>query len=89
VKVSTLEVLVLDGLKLAVTPLGTPLADRFRLLNRFAALTTLMVLLAPLPPAATVSALEEDDRLKLGEGTVTRIVVELVAVPAVPVTITG
>jgi hypothetical protein len=79
----------LGQLKLVVTPLGTPDTERFTLLLlRPIGLTTLIVLLALLPPTMSVRLLNEDERLKLGTGMVSAIVVELERVPDVPVTFT-
>jgi len=51
--------------------------------------TTLMVLLALTPPGSKVMEAREGERLKLGTGMVSAIVVLLVAVPDVPFTVTG
>jgi hypothetical protein len=48
-----------------------------------------MVLLALAPPTTVVSALAEDERLKVGLAIVSSIVVLLVASPEVPVTCTA
>jgi hypothetical protein len=91
VKVSVIALLALamGQLSLAVTPVGTPETARFTLpLLRPAGLTTLIVLLALLPPTRRVRALGEEERVKLGCGMVKAMVVELVRVPEVPVTVT-
>jgi hypothetical protein len=89
VKVNVLLLLVLAGLNVAVTPLGSPDAARFTLLLlRPIGLTTLIALLALLPPTRRVRLLAEDERLKLGTGMVNAMVVVLVRAPEVPVTVT-
>jgi hypothetical protein len=77
--------------KLAVTPLGKPVADRVTALPNPLADTTLIVS-APLLPWATDSADAEPVSVKLGGGlTVRAIVVDAVSAPEVPliVTVTG
>jgi len=73
----------------AVTPAGTPDKLRFTLLllspTRFA---TPMVLATLLPPIDRETALADDVTLKLGTGTVKEMFVELLRVPAVPLTVT-
>jgi len=58
------------------------------LLNPFVPLT-LIVLLVLAPPTSSDRLLAEDERLNPGTGMVSVIFVELVAVPELPVTITG
>ena len=85
----TLLLVVLTGLKLAVTPPGSPETARVTLpLKPFLAVT-LIVLLWLLLPIRRVRALAEDERLKSCAGTVTTIVVVFVAAPEVPVITTG
>ena len=82
-------VAVLDTLSLAVTPAGAPDTDRtISLLLSPTGSTTAIVLVALGPPASSVTLLSEEERLKLGGGIVTTILVELVTVPEVPVTVT-
>jgi len=45
--------------------------------------------LALAPPTRSVRLLAEDERLKLGAGMLSTMVVVLVALPEVPVTVTG
>jgi hypothetical protein len=87
VKVSELVVLVIAELKVAVTPVGSPVAVRATLLLTPFASVTPMVLLA-VPPTRRVRLLAEDERLKLGTGMVNAMVVAPVRVPEVPVTVT-
>jgi hypothetical protein len=66
-------------LKLAVTPAGAPDTERLIvLLLRAVGLRTLIELIALLPPARSVRALGDGERLKLGFGIVRPIAVELV-----------
>jgi hypothetical protein len=86
--VSPLLLVVLAGLKAAVTPLGMPDTARATLpLNPFWP-ATLMVLV-PLLPRGTVRLLAEDDRVKLGTTTVSAIAVVLLRLPETPVTVSG
>jgi len=87
VKVSVLVVLVMTELKVAVTPVGSPIAVRATLLLTLVASVTPMALLA-VPPTRRVRLLAEDERLKLGAGMVNAMVVVLVRAPEVPVTVT-
>ena len=66
-KVRMLELVALLGLKVAVTPLGKPVADKFTALLNPLCLFTVIVLLA-LFPLATVSVAGEAARLKSGCG---------------------
>lgn len=81
-------VLVLDGLKEAVTPTGNCEAVRLTFTASPTGLTTPIVLAWLLPPTRRVRLLFEDERLKLGTGMVSSKVVEFVAIPEVPVTVT-
>jgi hypothetical protein len=81
-------VLVLAGLNDALTPLGTPDADRLTALVRFIGFTTAIVLLA-LPLTGSVSALDGDARLKLGAPTVNSNGTEAVKFADVPTITTG
>jgi hypothetical protein len=74
---------------LDVTPVGRPDRARFTFsLLRPTGLTTPIEVLALLPPTRRVRLLDEEERLKLGTGMVTAMVVELVRVPEVPITLT-
>ena len=87
-KVSELVVLVLEALKAAVTPAGTPEAFKLTVPLKPFRSTTPMVLLA-LPPARRVRARGEDERPKPGAGTVSTMLAGLTSAPEVPVTVTG
>jgi hypothetical protein len=88
VNVTELEPLVVAGLKAAVTPAGRPAADRVTLpLKPFWPATEMV--LPPVPPSNTLSAPDEEARLKLGTGMVRAMLTLLVCVPAVPVIMTG
>jgi hypothetical protein len=89
VSVRELLVLVLAGLKAAVTPLGSPDADRFTALLKPLWQATLIVVLPLVPPTGSVRLLAEEVRVKPGGGMVSAIVVVRAAVPEVPVTVTG
>jgi len=84
-----LVVLVVIGLKAAVTPLGRPATVRATLAASPTGVTTLILLVAVVPPTRSVRLLAEVDRLKLGTGTVTVRTVELEAVEEVPLTVTA
>jgi hypothetical protein len=90
VSVKLLVLVVLPGLKKAVTPLGSPEADRLTLpLKPFCAVTAIVVV--PLAPCVIVMLLGEAEREKFGTGatlTVSAIAVVLVKLPEVPVTVT-
>jgi hypothetical protein len=88
VKTSALVVLVLVELSAAVTPAGTPEIVRFTLLLRPTGFTTLIVLVAFVPPTRSVKLLAEAERLKLGVGMLRTMVAVLVTAPEVPVTVT-
>jgi hypothetical protein len=63
--VSTLVVVVLVGLNTAVTPLGSPEADRLTLpVNPFSGFT--VIVLVPFEPCVIVRLLGEADSVKLG-----------------------
>jgi hypothetical protein len=87
VKASTLVLPVLEGLKVAVTPVGSPVAVKATLLLEPVRPLTLMVLLALLP-ARRGRVLGEDERLKPDDGIVSAMVAVLVSFPLVPVTFT-
>lgn len=76
------------GLKLAVTPLGRPEADKATVpLKPFAGV--IVIVLEPLVPSTTVKVLGLADNAKLGAAfTVRLIVVVSVKLPDVPVTLT-
>jgi hypothetical protein len=87
-KVRELWLVVLDGLKDAVTPLGTP--DTARLTKPLKPFwpATLMVLL-PLPARKSVRLAAEDERLKLGTTTVSVIAAVPLTLPEIPVRVSG
>ena len=87
-RVSVLVVLVLDGLKDAVTPPGSPDTARATVPLSPTGLTMPTVLVTTAPPTSRVALLAEEERLKLGVGMVTTILVVLLTVPDVPVTVT-
>ena len=86
-KVSVLLVLVLAGLNEAVTPAGTPDAVKLTEPSKPPRSATAIVVVPLAPPAFSVRALSEDDRLKLAEETVTPSVTDAFVVPEVPVTV--
>jgi hypothetical protein len=81
---------VLVGLKEAVTPFGRPEADKLTLpLKPFCGVTVMV--LVPLAPWTNVRVFGDAEREKLGTGagfTVREIVAVLVKLPEVPVTVT-
>jgi hypothetical protein len=78
-----------DRFNLVPIPAGTPDRVRFTLvLASPTGLTTPIVLLPLLPPTKSWRVLAEDERLKLGAGTVTEKDVVRSTVPEVPVTLT-
>jgi hypothetical protein len=86
VNVTVLVLVVLAGLKTAVTPLGNPLTAKLTLpLKPFCPLT--LIVLVPLPPWRTVRLAADVERLKLGATTDSAMGVELVRFPDVPVTV--
>ena len=87
-RVSVLVVLVRDVLRDADTPAGAPDTDSATLPLSPTGLTTPMVLVTAAPPTNRVALPAEEERLKLGVGMVTTILVVLVAVADVPVTVT-
>jgi len=90
VKVTVLLVVVLPGLKEAVTPLGRPEADKLTLPVKPFTGFTVMVLL-PLPPCVTETLVGEADSEKFGTAaalTVSVTVVVCVKLPEVPVIVT-
>jgi hypothetical protein len=88
VKSSELVVLVLVALNAAATPEGIPEIVKFTLPLRPTGFTTLIVLVALLPPTRSVKLLAEAERLKLGVGMLRTMVAVLVTAPEVPVTVT-
>jgi hypothetical protein len=90
VSVNVLALVVLVGLKEAVTPLGRPEADKVTLpLKPFCGVTVMV--LAPLAPWVSAKLLGDAESVKLGTGsgfTVREMVVEFVKLPEVPVMIT-
>jgi len=88
VKVSVLLTLVMAGLKVAVTPAGSPVVVMETLLPELLFCLTEMVL-AVFDPASRVRELADDEIVKLGSGIVKIIVAAPVRVPEVPVTVTG
>jgi hypothetical protein len=90
VSVNMLALVVLVGLKEAVTPLGRPEAAKVTLpLKPFCGVTVMV--LAPLAPWVSAKLLGDAESVKLGTGsgfTVREMVVEFVKLPEVPVMIT-
>jgi hypothetical protein len=86
-KVKVLLVVVLAGLKVAVTPLGSPVTVRLTLLLKPAKPVTVTVP-EPLLPAIKLRVLGEAASVKVGTVAVTLSVAVLFKVPAVPVTVT-
>jgi hypothetical protein len=88
--VNVLVLVVLAGLKVAVTPLGKPVADKPTLpLKPFTGLTVMV--LVPFAPCAIVKLLGAAESVKLATGTgftVREIVVVFVRLPDVPVIVT-
>jgi len=69
VNVKALDPVVLEGLKVAITPLGSADADKLTLpLNPFCGVT--VTVLVPLAPCVTLMLLGEAARAKLGAGKV-------------------
>jgi len=69
VNVKALDPVVLEGLKVAITPLGSADADKLTLpLNPFCGVT--VTVLVPLAPCVTLMLLGEADRLNCGGGKV-------------------
>jgi hypothetical protein len=88
VSVSVLEVVVLPGLNVAVTPLGRPEAERLTLLLKPFSGVTEMVLV-PFVPWATLRLLGEAESAKSPVGFTVRITVALLLrLPEVPVMVT-
>jgi hypothetical protein len=86
-KVRELVVLVMAGLKVADTPIGSPVSVKATLLlEPFAQVTS--IVLPALPPTRRLRALCEDESVKLGSGMVNVMLVVLVRVPEVPITFT-
>ena len=86
-RLNELVELVLGGLKVALTPAGSPETARLTLPSKSPPPTTLMVLDAVVP-GETESAPAEEERLKLGVRTVSAIEVVFVRLSEVPVTVT-
>lgn len=90
VNVTVLLVVVLPGLKEAVTPLGRPEADRLTLpVNPFTGLTVIVLL--PLPPCVTETLVGDAESEKFGTAaafTVSVTVVVWLRLPDVPVIVT-
>ena len=80
-KISVLVVLVMAGLKVAVRPLGSPVAVSATLPLKPPTPVMPIVMLAPVPPAKKVSAAAEDEMLKLGAETVKVMILVLVMAP--------
>jgi hypothetical protein len=89
VKLNVLALVVLAGLKEAVTPIGRPDTDKLTLpLKPFCGVT--VTVLVPLAPCAELKVFGEADRLKLGgKTTVREIVAVLLKLPDIPVMVTG
>ena len=88
VKVNKLVVLVVTGLKVAVTPIGSPVTLSATLATAPPVWATPMVLLALTPPTTRFSELAEDEMLKLGKGMIRATLVVLASIPDVPFTVT-
>lgn len=86
VRVSKLVVLVLVGLKAAVTPVGNPVVFKATTPELLKPLMPMVLL--ELPPITTGRVLAEDERLKPVDGTFRAMVVVLVAVPETPLIVT-
>jgi hypothetical protein len=71
VSVSALVLVVLTGLNDAVMPAGNPEMFNTTEPARFAGLTRPMVTVELAPPTASLTLLEEEERLKLGDNIVT------------------
>src|SRR4029077_4156693 len=88
--VNVLVLVVLMGLKDAVTPMGRPVADKLTLeLKPFCGAT--VIVLVPLAPCAIVTLLGDAESVKLGTGTaftVRETVVAFDKLPDVPVIVT-
>jgi hypothetical protein len=87
VKLSALVLLVFAGLKIAVTPAGSPAIPSEALLVAPLRPVTEMLLLA-LEPVYSVKLLGEGARASVGTGMMSEKLVELLALPEVPVTVT-
>lgn len=81
--------LVMAGLNVAVTPVGRPDAISATLSVKPFVPATLIALFALAPPTSSVRLVADDERLKPGTGMVNAMVVELLALPDVPVTVIG
>lgn len=87
VKERTLDVLVDAGLNDAVKPAGNPVTVRSTALAKPFCPFTVIVLVA-VPPGAMVRLADEAASVKLGDGTLTLIVVEPEFLPEWPFTVT-
>ena len=77
---------MVEGEKLAVTPLGTPLIDMFTAeLNPLAPVVARMMRM--LAPGTTLALVAAADKVKLGVNTVREKLWDLVIPPPVPVTV--
>lgn len=80
-------VLVVAGLKVGVTPVGSPVMVRATgLLDGLRPVTVIVLLM--LPPVSRLSVLAEEERLKAGCEMVRVTLAALLVVPEVPVTLT-
>lgn len=87
VKVRVLVVVVEAGLKLAVTPVGRPLAESVTVpVNPFTGV--IVIVLLPVAPCATLTALPDSEKSGVFLTTVTEMVVVCVSEPLVPVMVT-
>ena len=89
VSVSVLVLVVFAGLNDAVTPAGNPETLNATGPAKFEGLTKPMVTVELPPPAPSVTLLAVEERLKLGEDTVTCTVVDVVRLPDIALTMMG
>ena len=80
--------LVDEGLNAAVIPCGTPAIVRATAFARFNGFTIVMVLATVAPLTCIDRLLLEDDNVKLGAGTVSRMFTEEVVEPDLPFAVT-
>jgi hypothetical protein len=85
----SLVVFVSVALNAAVMPVGRPETARVTGMPKFNGLTTRAIVLVALAPRTTVMLLGDNERLKLGVGTMTVTVVEAVTVAELPVIVIG
>jgi len=88
-KDKVLDEVLLVGLKLAVIPVGRPVAVKLTEPAKPFAAATLILEVAALPPIGVDKVVAEAVSVKLGTGTVRLMVAELVTPPTVPITFTA